>query len=400
MKRIFLDYASTTPVESVVYAAMEPYFSRTWGNPSSLHEEGQRARIACDDARESVARFLSAREQEIIFTSGATEANNLAITGVCVARVSSGGEKLHLLVSAIEHPSVIECAEALQKRGIVECERIAVSAHGKVEPSTLAKMLRHNTVLVSIQYANSEIGVIQDIPTLAQIVARERLRRKADSPSGVPILFHSDAVQAAHFLDCSVERLGVDLLTLSGHKIYGPKGVGVLYVKQGVSIIPMTRGGFQEFGARSGTENVPAIVGMGKAVELIDPTSPWVDEVRSLRDRLTDTIVAEIPGTELNSLRHDVLPHITNISFPHIPGEALLIALDQAGISVALGTACSTRSIKPSHVLLALGYSPERARSSIRMSLGKGTTRDEIDRVIKTFHSVIPSLSAHARVIR
>lgn len=374
-----MDANATTPLLPEVFEAMRPFHLEHYGNASSIHQQGQQARTAVDRARESVAGLLHCRPAEIVFTSGGTESDNLALFGVL-----SPGD--HLITSAIEHHAVLHAAESLQSRG-VEVTILPVTPAGIVEPATLLASLRPNTRLVSVMYANNETGVIQPIDALAGIA----------HAGGA--LFHTDAVQAAGKLPLDVSPHGflkdVDLLTISGHKIHAPKGVGALYVRRSVQLSPMFHGGSHERQRRAGTENVPGIVGLGKAAAI---ASEWLKtdgpaKLAALRDRLEQTILTQIAETGVNGAGVPRVANTTNIYFDHVEAEALLIALDLKGLSVSGGSACQSGATEPSHVLTAMGLSANRARASLRFSLSKLTTEDEVDEALK----LIPEAVAHLR---
>jgi cysteine desulfurase len=401
-QRIYLDYAATTPVDRKVLNAMLPYFHKEYGNPSSLHNFGQKALAAIDGARENVAEFLDCDLGEVIFTGSATEANNLALQGVVRGvRLTGGRFRIHIVTSTMEHDSVLETCRALEKEG-VEVTYLPVTREGFVRPEDVKNALKENTVLVSLMYANNEIGTIQPIPEVANII-RDFKNSKFQTLNPKQIhnttsaiqkrfpLFHTDAVQAANYLDCNVGKLGVDLLTLSGHKMYGPKGIGALYIKKGTPIEPLVYGGGQERGMRSGTENVAAIVGMGEALSQIASLKShhYDKKIKALRDELVATVLEEVPGAKLNGALDNRLPNNANFLFPAVDAESLIIALDQEGIAVSSGSACSTRAMQPSHVLLALGLSREEARSSIRITLGKSTTEKEIEVFLKSLTTIV-----------
>jgi len=385
---IYLDNAATTPLDSKVLEAMLPYLKEQYGNASSIHSLGQKAREAVEKARKKVAFFLNCKESEVYFTPSATFSDNLAILGV-VRAAQKGGIKPHIITSIIEHPAVLETYKILEKQG-VEVTYLSVSKGGLVVIEEIEKAIKENTVLVSIMLANNEIGTIQPIAEIANLIKRFKIQ-----DSRFKILFHTDAVQGANYLDLDVEKLGVDLLTLSGHKIYGPKGIGVLYVKQGTAIEPIIYGGHQEAGLIPGTENVANIVGLGKAIELVQSSKLKVQSLRKLRDKLIDGILKEIPQTFLNGSREARLPNNVNISFKGVEGEALLILLDQEGVAVSTGSACSSGSLEASHVLMALNVGNERAHSAIRFSLGKQTIEKEIAKVLE----VLPEMVRHLRKI-
>ena len=379
MKKIYLDYAATTPLDPKVLEAMTPFLKSDFGNASSIHEPGQKAREAIDKAREKAAEFLNCAASEIIFTGSATEANNLAVFGV-VKAAKKKDVKPHIITTKIEHHAIIEPCEVLEREGTAEITYLTVDKDGLIKPEDVQKALKINTVLVSIMYANNEIGTIQPVVEIGQLLKKSE------------VLFHTDAVQAINYLDCDVEKLGVDLLTLSGHKIYGPKGVGALYVRQGTSLAPLIYGGGQERGLRSGTENVAAIVGLGAAIAQIKTEKVKMAQLMRLRDRLIDGVLTKIPTSRLNGSRENRLPNNANFSFEAAEGESIVIALDQEGIAASTGSACSSRSLEPSHVLLALGLSHEQAHGSLRLTLGRYTTEQEIDRVLAVLPEIIVRL--------
>lgn len=378
MAKVYLDYAATTPVDPKVFKAMWPYFKKDFGNPSSVHGFGQRALSAIDEARQKLAGFLGCANNEIVFTGSATEANNLAIQGIL-----KKNKKSHIITSQIEHDAVLETCRSLEKQG-VEVTYLPVGKDGLISVLALEKAIKPNTILVSIMYANNEIGTVQPIAEIGKILKAQEHK----------IYFHTDAVQAANYLDCGVEKLGVDLLTLSGHKIYGPKGVGALYIKKGTPIEPLIYGGGQEQGFRSGTENVAAIAGFGQAIEEIQNPRSKIQsiKIRQMRDKLIKSILKIIPGSELNGSQISRLPNNVNISFKGVEGEAIVISLDQKGIAVSTGSACSARSLEPSHVLLALGLSHEEAHGSLRITMGRFTTQAEIDRFLKALPPIVERL--------
>ncbi len=421
-KQIYLDYAATTPVDSRVLKAMQPYFSEKFGNPGSLHSFGQVGIKAVDEAREKIAKAIGVQFREIIFTGSATEANNLALRGL-VSRIKNQGLKdfqPRVITSAIEHESVLEICRDLEKQG-VEVIYLPVNKQGVVDLKKLKESLNGQTVLVSIMYVNNEIGTVQPISEISQLILEFRKKNLELSgkntnsyilnPAFYP-LFHVDAVQALQFLDCNVNNLGVDLMTLSAHKVYGPKGVGVLYVREQRArgkerilgsdfIAPIITGGGQEYGLRSGTENVPLIVGMAEAVDLVLKEKEKSSlKISGLRHYLWSGIrsiyrKAEINGVLTKDKRkkvesgQDTLPNILNVYFPAFLAEELLVMLDINGVAVSAGSACSARSNQPSYVISALGYSKERAKRSLRFSFGKQTTRGEVDKVLKILKNKI-----------
>ncbi len=369
---IYLDHAATTPVDPDVLAVMLPYFSTRFGNPSSIYRVGQEGRAAIDRARASVARVLGCHPEEILFTSGATESDNLALKGIAwQARFASDPHRLppHVVTTAIEHHAVLHAADALERQGFA-VTRVAPNAGGIVPAEAIEAALRPETCLVSVMYANNETGAIQPVADIGRI-CRER---------GIP--FHTDAVQAAGLLPLPVDALGCDLMSLSAHKFYGPKGVGVLYVRRGTPIVYQQDGGGQEGGRRGGTENVPAIVGLAAALEKAEALrDACVARFGGLRDRLWEEIRAAIPDAELNGPADPALrlPHNLNIAVPGIQGETVLLGLDMEGVAASAGSACTTGNSEPSHVLRAMGLSDERCRASLRFTLGRDNTAEEID---------------------
>lgn len=409
MKRIYLDYAATTPVDPAVVRAMTPYFSRKFGNPGSLHFFGQEAMAAVDESREKIVKAIGRPPadgfREIIFTGSATEANNLALRGIIGANLDA--KKLFLkiapphriIISSVEHESILETARDLEKQG-VEVVYLPVNREGVVDLKKLKESLNGRTVLVSIMYANNEIGAIQPITEIASLI-RDFKNSKLQTPNSEFPLFHTDAVQTFQFLDCDVDKLNIDLMTLSAHKIYGPKGIGALYAADkirslvagaGKSILnlnpralsPIVAGGGQEFGLRSGTENVPAIIGFAKAAELVLVSRrKEAERIKKLKNYFLKKLKKFYPEIEFNGSAGNCLPNIVNIYFPGYRGSDFLVKLDLAGVAVSAGAACSVRSAKPSYVLAACGFSEKRIKSSLRFSFGKFTAKAEIDEAIK-----------------
>ncbi|HUG17094.1 MAG TPA: cysteine desulfurase family protein [Thermomicrobiales bacterium] len=380
---IYLDHAATTPVDPRVLDAMLPFFSERYGNPSSVYDLGRDARAGLDWARETLAHLLNCQSSEIIMTSGATEANNAAIKGVAWGRRLQGEQPGgHIVISAIEHPSVLQAAGSLDLHGF-EMTHVLPDKDGIVAPDAVAAALRPDTCLISVMLASNEIGTIQPLQDIAR-VARER-----------GIAMHTDAVQAAGALPLDVDLLGVDLLTLSAHKFYGPKGVGALYARQGVPLAWQQHGGGQENTRRGGTENVALIVGMATALALAyHELEERVAHTRTLRDRLIDELLERVPDARLNGHAERRLPNNVNLTFGGVDGEPLLLSLDMLGIAASSGSACSTGSMEPSHVLRAIGLDDGMARGSLRLTVGKDNTRDEIDRAIESIASVIARIRA------
>ncbi|HWW97690.1 MAG TPA: cysteine desulfurase family protein [Edaphobacter sp.] len=383
MRRIYMDANATTPLLPEVFEAMRPYWMEHYGNASSIHQQGQHARGAVEQARTAVARFLHCLNSEIVFTSGGTESDNLALFGV-LSNQTAG--PVHLITTTIEHHAVLHAAESLAKNK-VEVTFLPSTAQGLIEPAALQAAIRPNTKLVSIMYANNETGVIQPIADLAAIA------------HAAGALFHTDAVQASGKLPLDLSAEGplkhIDLLTLSGHKLYAPKGIGVLFVRKNVRLAPMLHGGTHERQRRAGTENVAAIVGLGKAAELASAwlTSDAPAELTALRDRFEQGILAQIDETGVNGGNAPRVSNTSNLYFDHLEAEALVIALDLKGLSVSGGSACQSGAAEPSHVLTAMGLLPARARASIRFSLSRLTTAEEIDEALK----IIPAAVARLR---
>jgi cysteine desulfurase len=373
--KIYFDYAATTPLDEDVKKEMMPFFSEKFGNPSSLHDFGQKAVFAIDNARERVAKFLNCKSREVVFTSSATEANNLAILGILRQE-----KDLHAITSSFEHKAVLEPL----LKGKFDVDYLSVYRNGIVKAEDVLKKIKKNTRLVSIMYANSEIGTIQPIKEIGEEVEKMNEKRKKK------IIFHTDASQAANYLSCNVLDLKVDLLTLSGHKMYGPKGAGVLFVKEGVNLSPIIYGASQERGLSSGTENVPAIVGFGSAIEKIGKNK--IEKTKKLRDKLIDGILKNIEETKLNGDCEKRLPNNINISFKGAEGESLLIALDREGVAVSTGSACASHSLSPSYVLLSLGLSHEEAHGSLRITLGRYTKEEEVDYLLEKLPKIVYKL--------
>ena len=361
MHRVYLDNNATTPVLPEVFEAMRPYFGDQFGNASSIHHHGQQTRAAVEDARESVAALLGCRASEIVFTSGGTEADNLAIAGL----VGAGD---HVITSSIEHHAVLLACKHLEEIG-GEVTVLPVDARSMVDPADVRRALRPNTKLISIMMANNETGVLQPVEEIGKIAAE----------AGVS--FHTDAVQAAGKVAIDVNRIACHALSISGHKIHAPQGVGALFVRKGIAIRPLLYGGRHERSRRAGTENVPGIVGLGKAAQLMKEALDRGDDKKmaAMRDRLQQGILARVEDAGVNGDAAARVPNTANIHFDFIDGEAMVIALDLKGVAVSTGAACSSGAIEPSHVLLAMGLRPDQARASIRFSLGKQTVAEDID---------------------
>ncbi|HET6980135.1 MAG TPA: cysteine desulfurase family protein [Pyrinomonadaceae bacterium] len=384
-RRVYLDNSATTPVDPRVAAAMSRAVVETFGNASSVHGFGQQARAAVDRARREVGTLIGARQNEIVFTSGGTESNNLAIRGVCEAAAAHGR---HIITSAIEHPSVAGVCTELEKRGW-EVTRLPVYGNGIVRVEDVAAALRPDTVLITVMLANNEIGTIQPAAEIGSLVRTQR------ATGHKHLWFHTDAVQAAGRLRLNVEELGCDLLTMSGHKLYAPKGVGALYVRRGVRLHGQNVGGHQERERRAGTENVPGIVAFGEAARLAsEEFEQRSQHDRMLRDRFETAVLDRISDVVLNGDREQRLGHLSNISFRFIEGEGLLINLDLEGVAVSTGSACSSGTLEPSPVIRALGVDDELARGSIRFSFGKDNTEAEVDYAVEVLVRAVERLRA------
>jgi cysteine desulfurase len=377
MKRIYLDYAATTPVHPEVVQAMVPYFTQYFGNPSSIHSCGQEARKGVEEARLKVADFIGARPEEVVFTSGGTESDNFALKGVAYANETKGN---HIITNAAEHHAVLEPCHFLEKRGF-KVTYLPVDQYGMVDPDSVRKAITSQTILVSVMHASNEVGTVQPIAEIGQIT------REAG------VYLHTDAVQTVGHLPINVGELQVDLLSISGHKLYGPKGIGVLYIRKGTKITPFLQGGGQEEGRRGSTYNVPGIVGLGKAIE-IARLDMGGEEIRlsDFRDRLIQGLLTKIEYTRLNGHPKKRLPNNVNVSLAFVEGEATLLSLDLEGICASTGSACTSESLEASHVLTAMKVPAEEARCSLRFSLGKWTTESDIEKVLDILPKIITKL--------
>jgi len=378
MKRIYMDYAATTPMHPEVAEAVRPYFSDNFGNPSSIHSFGREAKKAIDDARDGIAGFIGARSDEIIFTSGGTEADNFALEGIAYANEKKGN---HIISIPIEHHAVTNCLGFLKKRGF-EVTYIPVDSTGLADPEDIRKAITDKTILVSVMHANNEVGTIEPIEEIGRICSEK------------DVYFHTDAVQTFGHMPIDVNKLNVDLLSASAHKLYGPKGVGMLYIRKGTKIVPYLYGGEQEMGRRASTENVPGIVGFAKAAELANGSDNGSTEerIRQLRDRLIKGILSSIDDSILNGHPTKRLANNINVSIKYIEGESMLLRLDMEGIAASTGSACSSGSLEPSHVLLSIGLSPETAHSSLRLTLGRWTTEEEVDKALGVLPKIVKKL--------
>jgi len=385
MKRSYLDYAATTPTHPEVVKAMLPYFAESFGNPSSIYSYGQEAKEAIENARAQVARLIGARSDEIVFTSGGTEADNFALKGIAFANEARCN---HIITSTLEHHAVLESAKFLEQRGF-RVTYLPVDKYGLVDPSDVKKAITSETSLVSVMHANNEVGTIEPIAEIGRIT-RE-----------TGVYFHTDAVQTVGHIPVNVNELGVDLLSMSAHKLCGPKGVGALFIRKGTKIVSLLHGGEQERRRRASTENVPGIVGLGKAAEL---ARPEIDEEARrwtlLRDKLTKNLLERIEHTQLNGHPTRRLPNNANISVEYVEGESMCLNLDLEGICASTGSACSSSSAEPSHVLLAIGLPPQQAHGSLRFTLGKWTTEEDIERVLEVLPGIVSKLRAMSPLLK
>ena len=378
MRRIYLDNNATTPLDPEVCEAMKPYLASDYGNASSIHWFGQNVKAAVETAREQVARLLGARAREIVLTSGGTEADNLAIFGILGA---ARQKEKHIITSSIEHHAVMNAGKAIEQQG-VEVTYLRVGSEGIVDPDDVERAIRPETVLISIMHANNEIGTIQPIPEIARIAAEH------------DIYFHTDAVQSAGKIPLNVEELGVDLLSLSAHKIHGPQGVGALYVRRGTPLRPLLYGGHHERDRRAGTENVAGAVGFGKAAEMAaNPAAGEIEAVARLRDQLESGILANVPQVRINGDPQRRLPSTSNLEFSYVEGEGFVIAMDLKGVACSTGAACSSGSLEPSHVMSAIRKTADQSRSSIRFSLSRFNTMEDIQHTLE----ILPGVVEHLR---
>jgi cysteine desulfurase len=369
MKRIYMDHSATTPVAPEVLAAMLPYFGEKFGNASSLHRSGREAKEALEDSREKVAALLGARAEEIIFTSGGTESDNLALKGIARKNRKLGK---HIITTQIEHPAILETCRALEKDGF-EVTYLPVTGEGLVELSTLEASIRPDTILISVMHANNEVGTIQPLEEIGRLAAER------------DIYLHSDAVQSVGKIPVNVDDLGVDLLSLSAHKLYGPKGVGALYIRKGTKLESIIQGGGHERRLRSGTENISGIVGLARAAELAERDMPReAERLAGLRDRLAELVLGKVKDAWINGTMKKRLPGNLNFGFRYVEGESLLLFLDSKGICVSTGSACSSHKLEPSHVLMSLGLKAEECHGSLRITLGMSNTLDEVEYVAES----------------
>lgn len=385
---IYLDHSATTPVDPRVRDAMLPYFSELFGNPSSLHRYGQQALAAVDDARQTVADILGAQVREIVFTGNGTEANNLALRGAAFATRRDMGERdgrPHIITTPIEHHAILRTCEQLEREFGFEITYVPVNRHGMVNPDDVARAINDRTILISVMYANNEIGTVEPIAEIGKL-ARAR-----------GICFHTDAVQAGGYLPLNVETLNVDMMSLGAHKFHGPKGVGVLYVRSGTKLLATQTGGNQERGRRAGTENVPYLVGFARALEIAQSERDTHNAaLRTRREHLVEGLLEAIPGAELTGYPTERLPGHSSFVIPGAVGDEMVFALDLAGIAVSTGSACTAGSPEPSHVLAAMGYAPDAARSALRITLGRENTDADVDAALRVIPNTIAQIRSNA----
>ncbi|MCJ7670315.1 MAG: cysteine desulfurase NifS [Dehalococcoidia bacterium] len=385
MRRIYLDHAATTPTRPEVVKAMLPFFADAFGNPSSIHSYGQEAKGAVEEARTKVAELIGARSEEIIFTSGGTESDNYALKGVAFANEYKGN---HIITTSIEHYAVLEVCKFLGRRGF-RITYLPVDKYGLVDPDDVRKVITDKTILISAMHASNEVGTIEPISEMGKI-AKE-----------AGVYFHTDAVQTVGHIPVNVDELKVDLLSISAHKLYGPKGAGGLYVRKGTKLVPLMHGGEHERRRRAGTENVPGIVGLGKAVELAgQEIGKEAERLAYLRDKLIEGLVERIAHIRLNGHPRKRLPNNVNVSIDFVEGESMLLNLDLEGICASTGSACSSASLESSHVLLALGLSPEQAHGSLRFTFGRENTEADVERVLEVLPGIVAKLRAMSPLLK
>lgn len=377
MRKVYLDYSATTPVKEEVLQEMLPYFTEKFGNPSSIYSLGEESKLAIDKARERVAKLINAEPKEVIFTAGGSESDNWALEGVVDALKEKGN---HIITTYVEHHAILHTAEFLEKHGI-DVTYVNIGSDGRIDPAEIEAAITDKTVLISVMFVNNEIGSIQPIKEIAEIAKKHG------------VTFHTDAVQALGNVAIDVKELGVDLMSMSSHKIYGPKGVGAMYIKKGTKLSNFVHGGAQEMKKRAGTENLPGIVGFGKAAEMaMEGLDAHIEHCSTLRNYFVDKVLSTIPETRVNGSMDYRHPGNANISFNFIEGESILMLLDMNGISVSTGSACSSKSLKPSHVLTALGLPLENMHGTIRFTIGDFTTKDDIDYVVEKLTEIVTKL--------
>ena len=376
-RRVYLDHNATTPVHPEVLEAMLPYFKDKFGNPSSIHGFGREVKVALEESREKVAKLINAGPSEIYFTSGGTESDNLAVKGTAFANRKKGK---HIITSEIEHHAILESCKSLEKEGF-EVTYLPVDGQGLIDPDDLGKAMRKDTILVSLMYANNEVGIIEPLEELSKITKENG------------VYFHTDAVQAMGKVPVDVQKLNVDMLSVSGHKIYGPKGVGAIYIRKGTRITSLSHGGSHERSRRAGTENVPGIVGLAKAVEIAyRDMEEQSKHLKKMSEAFYKKLTQAIPDVFLNGDLEKRIPNTLNLSFKAVEGESIILSLDLKGVAVSTGSACASGSLEPSHVLSAMGISPELAQSAIRFSFGRENTTDDVEYVVEILPEIVSRL--------
>lgn len=377
MRQVYMDYSATTPVKKEVLDEMIPYFSELYGNPSSLYSIGEKSKMAVEKARGQVAELINADPKEVFFTAGGSESDNWALEGVCDALKDKGN---HIITTKIEHHAILHTAEYLEKHGI-DVTYVGIGPDGRVDPAEIEAAITDKTVLISVMFVNNEIGTVQPVREIAEIA------KKHD------IIFHTDAVQALGNVEIDVKDLGIDLMSMSSHKIYGPKGIGAMYIRKGVKISNLIHGGAQEMKRRAGTENLPGIVGFGKAAELAkNNLAEHISRISELRNYFIDQVKANIPHVIVNGTMEHRHPGNANITFEYVEGESMLLLLDMNGIAVSTGSACSSKSLTPSHVLTALGVPVENIHGTLRFTVGEFTTKEDIDYVVEKLTEIVAKL--------
>lgn len=377
MRQVYMDYSATTPVKKEVLDEMIPYFSELYGNPSSLYSIGEKSKMAVEKARGQVAELINADPKEVFFTAGGSESDNWALEGVCDALKDKGN---HIITTKVEHHAILHTAEYLEKHGI-DVTYVGIGPDGRVDPAEIEAAITDKTVLISVMFVNNEIGTVQPVREIAEIA------KKHD------IIFHTDAVQALGNVEIDVKDLGIDLMSMSSHKIYGPKGIGAMYIRKGVKISNLIHGGAQEMKRRAGTENLPGIVGFGKAAELAkNNLAEHISRISELRNYFIDQVKANIPHVIVNGTMEHRHPGNANITFEYVEGESMLLLLDMNGIAVSTGSACSSKSLTPSHVLTALGVPVENIHGTLRFTVGEFTTKEDIDYVVEKLTEIVAKL--------
>jgi cysteine desulfurase len=385
---IYFDHASTTPIDKDVLERINQIQGQNFGNPSSSHQFGQTARKILEDSRDQIAQLLNCQPREVIFTSGGSESNNLALKGL-VDSFDKKADKIHIVTTEFEHKSILKSASYLEKNTGIMIDYLKPNKSGEIEPEQVRKIINSKTRLVSIIYVNNELGTIQPIREIGKIIQKINQKRSSSNK----IYFHSDAVQAIEYLNCDIKHLHLDLLSLSAHKFYGPKGVGALFIKENTPLAAQIDGGGQEMGLRSGTENVPGIAGLAEASKKVIKEKDVIKkQVQEIKEYFEDQLKKKVKSAQINSNSANRSPHISNVTFPDAEGESIMLALDLENIAVSTGSACAASDLKPSHVLTSTGLSPEEAQSTIRFSFGKSNNKKQVDKVITELAKIVPRL--------